>query len=207
MKSVFLLQYELSRTQRKDISWGHYFVLHFTYKIPRAQNLSFLNFRIAWCIWNSIFNAYLIRTMKSPMYFHSHWVTGTLHCRFLVPGTTRKIVQDNWHQFWHKYDGVKWCHRNYSQIPWALWELPAKWTSQFSQRGWLLVVMHSSWNIPSWARLGHFNIYLFSIFFIAFWPTGAFQSAIRTIWESASTSRRFQIQQIWQFIRQHIRPW
>ena len=44
MKSVFLLQYELSRTQRKYIFMGT-LVCIALYKIPRAQNLSFLNFR------------------------------------------------------------------------------------------------------------------------------------------------------------------
>ena len=54
------------------------------------------------------------------------------HCRFLVPGNSTKILQDIWHQFWHKNDG-KWSHWNYFQILRALSELPANWPGQFSQ--------------------------------------------------------------------------
>ena len=42
------------------------------------------------------------------------------HCRFLVPGNSTKVLQDVWHQFWHKNDGEKWCHWNYFQIPRSL---------------------------------------------------------------------------------------
>ena len=30
-----------------------------------------------------------------------------MHCSFLVLGNSTKILQDIWHQFWHKNDGKK----------------------------------------------------------------------------------------------------
>ena len=58
--------------------------------------------------------------------------TFTYHNRFLVPENSRKILLGIWHQFWYTYDGEKWCHWNYFQIPPALSELLAKWSSQFN---------------------------------------------------------------------------
>ena len=61
----------------------------------------------------------------------------TVHCRFLVPENSTKILMVIWHQFWDKNDGEKWCHWNYFQIPRALSELPAKWPGLTSLFGWI----------------------------------------------------------------------
>ena len=43
-----------------------------------------------------------------------------VHCRFLVPDNTQKILTEFWHHFWLKNDDEKWCRKNYLEIPqWA----------------------------------------------------------------------------------------
>ena len=93
-----------------------------------------------------------VRNKKKLEYRSWH----TRHCRFLVPGNTKKILTEIWHQFLDKNVGENICHWNYFQIPQALSELPANWPSQFSQKGCL--------GQPNWlVHIRRFQEYLIHI--------------------------------------------
>ena len=64
------------------------------------------------------------------------WVHG-MHCRFLVPDNTQKILTEIWHHFWLKNDGEKWSRKKYFKIPW--------WPSE--------VLLSSAKNLPRKAEL------------------------------------------------------
>ena len=80
-----------------------------------------------------------------------------IHCRFLVPGNSTKILQDVWHHFWDKNEdkneGEKWCHWNYFQIPRSLSELPTNWPGRLSQKSWLGL---ARWDLK-WFQWHHFS--------------------------------------------------
>ena len=39
-----------------------------------------------------------------------------VHCRFLVPDNTQKILKEICHHYWLKNDGEKWSIKNYFEI-------------------------------------------------------------------------------------------
>ena len=55
-----------------------------------------------------------------------------LHCRFLVPGNTQKILTEIWHHFWLKMMVKSGLEKKYFEIQRWPSELPAKLPGQFS---------------------------------------------------------------------------
>ena len=60
-----------------------------------------------------------------------------LHCRFLVPDNTQKILTEIWHNFWLKNDDEKWSRKNYFEIPWWPSELLLPSAKKSAQKGWI----------------------------------------------------------------------
>ena len=57
------------------------------------------------------------------------------HCRFLVPGNTKKILTEICHHFWLKNDVEKWSRKKYFEIPRAPSELLLPSAEKAAQKG------------------------------------------------------------------------
>ena len=58
-----------------------------------------------------------------------------LHCRYLVPGNTQKILTEIWHHFWLKMMVKSGLEKKYFEIQWWPSDVPANPPGKFSLLG------------------------------------------------------------------------
>ena len=107
------------------------------------------SYNYAFYIWSHLLwkkakkNQNLFISSISYSSFHRMYITWLepscmyLHCRFLVPDNTQKILTEIWHHFWLKNDDEKWSRKNYFKIPRWPSELLLPSAKKFAQKGWI----------------------------------------------------------------------
>ena len=99
---------------------------------------------------------------KYQLFLVSIPIPSILHCRFLVPDSTQKILTEIWHHFW-----VKGSRKKYFQFSWWPSEIPTNLSGQFSLSG--QIFLH--WAAATLKAIVEFwNIFSRPLFTIIFKP-------------------------------------